>query len=285
MQGQGGGAGRRLDASTTEELKEVLSGEQEFWTLEQITSLLAERFGIHYCPRHLRRILQGLGMYHYKPQPVDYRRSENAEQRLQQRLQATFDALLLQKIPLEAIAIGLADETGNYLQANTARLWSFHRKAKKKVNTDKVKQNTFGFYALQGKSLSLEIATSSEEEMLKILPLIRQANADYQAIVLLWDNLPAHKTEAVERLARRHQIYLVNNLPYAPDLNPIEKIWKQLKYKISQKGWISNKNELQQIVFSNFDQLAASMSWASSWAQQILTPALPQNCTISFCNR
>jgi transposase len=224
-------------------------------------------------------------MYHYKPQPVDYRRSENAEQRLQQRLQATFDALLLQKIPLEAIAIGLADETGNYLQANTARLWSFHRKVKKKVNTEKIKQNIFGFYALQGKSLSLEIATSSEEEMLRVLPLIRQANADYQAIVLLWDNLPAHKTEAVERLARRHQIYLVNNLPYAPDLNPIEKIWKQLKYKISQKGWISNKSELQQIVFSNFDQLATKANWASSWIQHILTPALPQNCTISFCNK
>ena len=224
-------------------------------------------------------------MYHYKPQPVDYRRSESAEQRLQQRLQATFDALLLQKIPLEAIAIGLADETGNYLQANTARLWSFHKKAKKKVNTDKIKQNTFGFYALQGKSLSLEIATSSQEEMLRILPLIWQANADYQAIVLLWDNLPAHKTEAVERLARKLQIYLVNNLPYAPDLNPIEKIWKQLKYKISQKGWIPNKSELQQIVITNFDQLAAKTNWASSWIKQILTPALPQSCTISFCNR
>ena len=54
-------------------------------------------------------------MYHYKPQPVDYRRSESAEQRLQQRLQATFDVLLLQKTPVEAIGIGLAEETGNYL--------------------------------------------------------------------------------------------------------------------------------------------------------------------------
>jgi len=52
--------------------------------------------------------------------------------------------------------------------------------------------------------------------------------------------LPAHKTEAFERLAR---IYLVSNLPYAPDLNPIEKIWKQLKYRISQKGWIAKKGE------------------------------------------
>lgn len=224
-------------------------------------------------------------MYHYKPQPVDYRRSVRAEEQLQQRLQATFDALLLQKIPLEAVAIGLADETGNYLQANTARLWSFQKKAKRKVNTEKIKQNTFGFYALQGQSLALEIATSSEEEMLRILPLIRQANSEYKVIILLWDNLPAHKTEAVERLARRHQIYLVNNLPYAPDLNPIEKIWKQLKYKISQKGWIPNKFELQKIVFSNFDELVARMDWANTWIQKVLTPALPHNCTISFCNK
>ena len=133
-QGQGGGSGHRLDASTTEELKEILSREQEFCTLEQITSLLAERFCIQYSPRHLRRIIQEVEMYYYKPQPGDYRRSESAEQRLQKRQHATFDALLLQKIPLEAIAIGIADETGNYLQANTARLWSFHNKAKKKVN-------------------------------------------------------------------------------------------------------------------------------------------------------
>ncbi len=226
-----------------------------------------------------------MGMCHYKPQPVDYRRSERAEEQLQQRLQATFDALLLQQIPLEAVAIGLADETGTYLQANTARLWSFQKKAKRRVNTEKVKQNTFGFYALQGHSLALEIATSSEEEMLRVLPLIRQAHSEYRAIVLLWDNLPAHKTGAVERLARRLQIYLVNNLPYAPDLNPIEKLWKQLKYRISQKGWIANKSELEQIIFFEFDLLVNKMNWAASWVQQVLMPALPQNFTISFCNR
>ncbi len=226
-----------------------------------------------------------MGMCHYKPQPVDYRRSETAEERLQQRLQATFDALLLQQIPLEAVAIGLADETGTYLQANTARLWSFHKKAKRRVNTEKVKQNTFGFYALQGQSISLEIATSSEQEMLRVLPLIRQANADYQAVVLLWDNLPAHKTGAVERLAGRLQIYLVNSLPYAPDLSPIETIWKQLKYRISQKGWIADKSELEQIIFSEFNLLAGKMNWAASWVQQLLMPALPRNFTISFCNR
>lgn len=266
-------------------LKAILQEEHCFWTLQQIARVLAERFCIHYSPRHLRRILKQLGMYHYKPQPVDYRRDQQAAQRLQHRLQATFDALQLQGIPIEQIAIGWADETGNYLQANTARMWSFHRKAKRKVNTEKVKQNTFGFYALQGTSMALEIATSSQEEMLRVLPLIRQAHADYQAIVLLWDNLPAHHAKNVERLARNHQIYLVHNLPYAPDLNPIERIWKQLKRTISQKGWILNKEVLRQLVDRTFHQLAGKLDWAAKWIEDILNPALTSNYAISFCTK
>lgn len=268
-----------------QEVKSVLNNEQQFWTLKQIATILDERFGIRYCPRHLRRVLKAMGMYHYKPRPVDYRRSDTADTALQQRLQATFDALLLQDIPLEAVAIGVADETGSYLHANTARLWSFCKRGKRKVNTEKVKQNTFGFYALQGKSIALEIASSSEKEMLRILPLIRKAHQDYQAVVLLWDNLPAHKTEAVERLARRHQIYLVNNLPYAPDLNPIEKIWKQIKRCISQQGFIPDKEKLKQIIFNNYEQLAVRMDWAEKWLESILQPALSPNYAIPFCNR
>lgn len=282
-QGQGGGGRRQFTTADTEELKAILKEEQPFWTLKQIASVLAEKFGVHYSMRHLRRVLQQLGMYHYKPQPVDYRRNQDAAQRLQQRLQATFDALQLQGIPLEQVAFGLADETGNYLQANTARMWSFHKKAKRRVNTEKVKQNTFGFYALQGTSIALDIATSSQEEMLRILPLIRQAHADYQAVVLLWDNLPAHHAKAVERLARSHQIYLVHNLPYAPDLNPIERIWKQLKWKISQKAWIPDKEALQQFVDSTFHQLTDKLNWADKWIQDILNPALAPNYATSFC--
>nr|WKN35430.1 IS630 family transposase [Tunicatimonas sp. TK19036]WKN37242.1 IS630 family transposase [Tunicatimonas sp. TK19036]WKN37465.1 IS630 family transposase [Tunicatimonas sp. TK19036] len=284
-QGQGGGGKCQLTAILREKLQVMLTEGQSFWTLKQIALVLAERFGIHYSPRHLRRVLQQLGMYHYKPQPVDYRRSQDAPERLQQRLQATFDALQLQGLSLEQIAIGLADETGNYLQANTARLWSFHKKAKRTVNTEKVKRNTFGFYALQGTSLVLEIATSSQEEMLRILPLLRQAHANYQAIVLLWDNLPAHHAKAVEQVARRHQIYLVHNLPYAPDLNPIERIWKQIKRTISQQGWIPDKEALRQLVDGTFHQLAEKLDWADKWIDDILNPALAPNYAISFCTK
>ena len=228
-QGQGGGARRRLSSAEASRLQQLLSHKQTFWGLDEMARLLTTEFGISYSLRHLRRLLKAMGMFHYKPQPVDYRRDPEAAKCLQQRLQATFDVLHLQGIAPSKICIGLADETGNYLHCNTARMWSFHKKIARKVNTSKVKINTLGFYALQGHSASFCISSSCQEELLRVLSLIRNLQKDYQAVVLIWDNLPAHHAKAVEKWAYQHQIYLVYNAAYAPDINPIEKIWKQLK--------------------------------------------------------
>ena len=91
-QGQGGGGKRKLNPVDAKELQAMLTEEQPFWTLKQIACVLAERFNIHYSSRHLRRVLKQLGMYHYKPQPVDYRRSQEAPQRLQPRFLRTMQA-------------------------------------------------------------------------------------------------------------------------------------------------------------------------------------------------
>lgn len=100
---------------------------------------------------------------------------------------------------------------------------------------------------------------------------------------MLWDNLPAHKTADVEAAARRHHIYLVNNLPYSPDLNPIEGVWKQLKRKISEWGLIESIGQLRALVHSWFHELAASTSLARQWMEEILLKALPPKSAICFC--
>lgn len=52
-------------------------------------------------------------------------------------------------------------------------------------------------------------------------------------LLVIWDGLPAHSNEAVQQYlagAAREQIE-VERLPgYAPDLNPDENVWDQLKY-------------------------------------------------------
>jgi transposase len=48
---------------------------------------------------------------------------------------------------------------------------------------------------------------------------------------LLWDGLPAHRSRAMQRfLASQRRWLVVERLPgYAPELNPVEALWANLK--------------------------------------------------------
>jgi len=52
-----------------------------------------------------------------------------------------------------------------------------------------------------------------------------------QKATLLWDGLPAHRSLAMRAWLRRQRSWLVvERLPgYAPDLNPVEALWSNLK--------------------------------------------------------
>jgi transposase len=67
-------------------------------------------------------------------------------------------------------------------------------------------------------------------------------------LLVIWDGLPAHADEAVQLFlanAARGQIQ-VEQLPgYAPDLNPAEGIWDQLKYVELRNVTCHNQAELR----------------------------------------
>ena len=50
-------------------------------------------------------------------------------------------------------------------------------------------------------------------------------------IVVVWDNLGAHRAKSVQRFVHRHRARLkLEYLPaYAPELNPVEQAWAYLK--------------------------------------------------------
>lgn len=184
---------------------------------------------------------------------------------------------------LEQVAFGFAHESSQQTYANSARFWALGY-APKVVNTTHNRLNTFGFYALQGNDYCQQLPSSKAELFLEVLPKLRAVNHQFKALVLVWDNLPAHKVKQVEQLAGQLQIFLVYNLPYAPDLNPIEKIWKQIKPTITLKGLIQSKNQLKTIVEETFYQLTRQFSFAKGWIDRFLKKALPSNSAICLCN-
>lgn len=255
---------------------------QAHFTRPQLATALRQQTGVAYHPHYLPVVLREMGLRYYKPRPVSIRRSPQAQTALIDRLKATFDGLQAMGYDLDRVAFGFADESSPQLSANTARLWSIG-KAERVVNRDKQRANTFGFLALNGVDYCQPLADSSAESFIALFPKIRTLHADYEAVVLLWDNLPAHKTAAVEAAARRHQIYLVYNLPYAPDLNPIEGVWKGIKRRISEWGLINSLDQLRDLVQVWFIELTASTSLAKQWMETILLRALPPGVLSELC--
>jgi hypothetical protein len=112
----------------------------------QVRKLVKVEYGVSYGKRQMQRILRQLGLYCYKPQPRDYRQPGKADEKLKERLRAVADALGLKGQDLEQLCIGFADESSPQLHCNSVRLWSTRKGVLKKVNTDKKRCNSFGFY-------------------------------------------------------------------------------------------------------------------------------------------
>lgn len=94
---------------------------------------------------------------------------------------------------------------------------------------------------------------------------------------MIWDNLPSHCKKEVLLLANKLRIIIVNLPAYAPDLNPIERIWKQIKRIISYQGMVENKERLSNIIISSFNELAKSRGVAHKWIEDLFVPAFGQS--------
>ena len=60
----------------------------------------------------------------------------------------------------------------------------------------------------------------------KLLPELRKGD------IVIWDNLPAHKSVAVKKLLAARGCKLMFLPPYSPDLNPIEMGFSKLKSNV-----------------------------------------------------
>jgi putative transposase len=133
----------------------------------------------------------------------------------------TIENQRMQKISLKKLdlinedsIIGFFDETSPQTTANTVKLWSFHKPEVIK-NTTRLKANTFGFYALNGKSVVDFKEHSKKEDVVDFLYEIRKHNPDKE-IILILDNFRSHKASTVALVAAEIKITLIFLPPLFP---------------------------------------------------------------------
>ena len=133
-----GGRPPKLTDEDLEDLRNILES-KDYWTTKEVTVLIKEVFMKKLSEDQVRRILRDkLGMRLSKPYQHDYRRPDNAEEILKDRVEATLSELETKGYKREEIAIGFVDESSPQNTANTVRVWSFGKPHIKKHHKDEI---------------------------------------------------------------------------------------------------------------------------------------------------
>lgn len=70
----------------------------------------------------------------------------------------------------------------------------------------------------------------NDESIMELLCELHH-HLDGDKITLIWDGIPSHRSKAMQAFLKSQRTWLVvERLPgYAPDLNPVEQVWGNLK--------------------------------------------------------
>ena len=125
-----------------------------------------------------------------------------------------------------------------------------------------------GFYALNGTSVAVFTEDQTKERICDAFELIRAENPD-RNILLILDNFSSHTCEYTRTRARTLGIDLVFLPVGSPHLNPIESLWKSLKWSISPIA-VSSTAEFCTLVRDAFQELSQQVSFAADWTERFL---------------
>lgn len=232
----------KLTRVQKEEIKRALSHKPsslglpgEFWDIPQIKGYVYARFGVVYESDRSYHFLLEFGNLSFKC--PDKFKVERNEKLITDRMEEIYGEI----IPLledPSWEVFCADETRMLFQAIIRRAWL--KKGEKtviKVENKDEHQNYLGFLnqrtfkchvfpIVWGRAPEIIKATT---EFLKLYP--------NKKVAIIWDNGTHHKgilmRQALSKGGSLEMVHLIPLPPYAPDQNPIEKVWNTVKEKLS----------------------------------------------------
>jgi transposase len=157
---------------------------------------------------------------------------------------------------------GFQDESAQRISARTARVWSVGKPVRR-MNSDHINANVFGFYAINGRSVVSFPKGSKSADMCAFLDVVREVNGNSKVLMIL-DNGPIHRTKAVLAHAAELDITMLFLPPYSPQFNPIELIWKTIKARVSGM-FLLYRDRLLEVVLETFMIESAKISYATGW--------------------
>lgn len=199
----------------------------DVWTCERVAGALVEEFGVSYSKSQVSRILKRLNWTPQIPMTRAIQRNEAEIERWRKDEWPVLKRIARQ----QARILIFVDEAGFYLLPSVARTYAPKGRTpvlKHWESRDHI--SVICGISSKGHVYSMVKQTSlNGEHCLAFLTHLHHMTKE--RVLVVWDRSPIHRRAIVQEFALRSPTKLkLEPLPaYAPDLNPVEWLWKQLK--------------------------------------------------------
>lgn len=223
------------------------------WTCGILVDLLHQAFGVTVSESTVRLHLKRLGLTVQRPEYQNAARDE-----------AEIDAFLNVKFPkIQRLAkklnadIGFQDEAGVGIRTRYGRTWG-HRGTTPLI---KVCMNRGGYNVLSVVTPQGTLRYALQEGSVNstvFIAFLQQLIRGRQRPLILWvDHASVHRSKAVRDFVRAHRTVLrIFFLPkHAPEYNPDEHVWEDVKVNRIGKQPIKDKNDLKKRLHSTLKAL------------------------------
>ena len=228
---------------------EALGYQTGVWTSALIQDHIARTFKASYSVFYISQLLRGLGFsyskpkFHYAQESKDYAKQldwiRNKYPEFYAKVKAANGVILFQ------------DESSFQLQANTAKTWSLRGESQLIARNSKRKHiKVYGAIELFSGELTYSICTSRMNQF-SYADFLRKLHRKFspKPVFVVCDNAPYHGGAEVRRLlATSIDLELVKLPKRSPHLNPIEKLWKQVKRNRTHNRYFENVEQLKSAV-------------------------------------
>lgn len=220
------------------------------WCCGVMVLVLLETYELQVSRETVRRWLQQEQIVWRRPRPVVGPRDPRREIKLQALRQ------LLASLPANEIAV-FQDEGDINTNPKLGALW-MRRGRQARVVTPGTNEKRYLSGSLNWQTGALIVTESLPKEgrsaalFIRHLEDLRRRLLRYRKIHVICDNARSHTSQAVQKyLQRWSQRLVLHFLPtYAPDTNPIERIWWHLHEEITRCHRCQSLEELLDLVFA-----------------------------------
>lgn len=199
----------------------------DVWTCERVAGVIGEEFGITYSKSQVSRLLKRLG---WTPQIPITRALQRDEELIGRWRDGSWPALK-EKARRERRTLVFVDESGFYLLPGVVKTYAPTGRTPV-IDEWQTRDHlsVMGGVTPQGEVYSLVRPTSLNGlHAIEFLVHLGRLGAD--RLLVVWDGSPIHRRAEVKAFVAEAggAIHLEPLPPYAPDLNPVEWLWRQMK--------------------------------------------------------